>query len=222
MKTNKFIQSKSVFLIVVFRVCACSSPERSRNLNDPTISASTTATQVCANCHGARGVATSPNFPNLAGQQQTYLVNQLTSFRSHGRSDPAGYEYMWGLSAHLTDNQINKLAEYFSQLPPAPGNVDHDGTPEMLAMGRTIFEQGIAGTAVAACVTCHGTHAEGAGQYPRLAGQHADYLLKQLRVFQLTDQRPDGVVMKAVTHDLTSDNMASVAAYLETMPPVSD
>ena len=220
MKKNQYFKRKSVALIAVMLLGACSSPDRSRDLNDPTISASTTATQVCANCHGAHGVATSPNFPNLAGQQKTYLVSQLTAFRSHGRSDPEGYEYMWGLSAHLTDNQIDKLADYFSQLPPTAGNVDHYGTPEMLGLGRTIFEQGITADGVPACSACHGAHAEGSDQFPRLAGQHADYLIKQLSVFQLTDQRPDGVAMKAVTHNLSPANMASVAAYLETIPPV--
>ena len=208
-------------LAMILSTVACSSPERSRDLNDASIPANTTALQVCSNCHGAKGVATSPNFPNLAAQSQPYLVQQLTAFRSHGRSDPEGYEYMWGLSAHLTDAQISGLASYFSQLPPPPGNQDNFGTPAMQQQGQLIFEQGITAEGVPACIACHGTHAQGNDLFPRLAGQHADYLIKQLKIFQNTDQRPDGVAMKAVTHALTPENMNNVAAYLEAMPPVS-
>jgi len=222
MKNQLSTAGKLAVLTVLLAIGACSSPDRSRDLNDATISASTTALQVCANCHGAKGVATSPNFPNLAAQQQAYIVKQLTDFRSHGRSDPEGYEYMWGLSSHLTDNQIKNLADYFSQLAPPPGDVDHFGTPEMLEKGRVIFEQGIAGAGVPACVSCHGDHAQGNETFPRLAGQHADYLVKQLNVFQKTDQRPDGVAMKAVTHNLSPDHIRNVAAFLETIPPVSN
>jgi len=220
MKTfNPSRAGKLLGISLLLAVTACSSPDRSRDLNDATISASTTALQVCSNCHGAKGVSTSPNFPNLAAQSQPYLVKQLTAFRSHGRTDPEGFEYMWGLSSHLTDDQIKGLATYFSQLPPTAGNVDHYGTPESVGRGRVIFEQGIAAESVPACATCHGAHAEGSDQFPRLAGQHADYLVKQLNVFQNTDQRPDGVAMKVITHNLSPDNITSVAAYLETMGP---
>jgi len=207
-------------LSVALALSACSSPERSRELNDASIPVHATAQQVCANCHGAAGVATSPNFPNLAGQTQPYIEKQLTAFRSHARSDPEGYEYMWGLSAHLTDAQISGLASYYAQLPPSTGNKDHFGTAVMRSQGQQIFEQGIAATGVPACAACHGAHAEGNDLFPRLAGQHADYLVKQLKVFQSTDQRPDGVAMKAVTHNLTEENMMNVAAYLETVAPI--
>jgi cytochrome c553 len=193
----------------------CSIPERSRSLSDSTVSARTTALQVCANCHGVQGISVSPNFPNLAGQLQPYLVAQLKSFRSHGRSDPAGFEYMWGISAHLTDDQINGLATYFSSQKPALG-IAHDSA--LVKEGQHIFEQGIAATNVTACATCHGVQGEGMQLFPRIAGQHADYTIKQLVVFQQTNQRPEGAVMKAITHNLTPENMRSVALYLESMP----
>jgi cytochrome c553 len=205
---------------VTLALTACSLPERSRELNDASIPVATTAMQVCSNCHGAKGVSVSPNFPNLAAQSQPYLAQQLSAFKSHGRSDPEGYEYMWGLSSHLTDAQINGLARYYSALPAPAGNQDNFGTPAMQKQGQLIFEQGIPATGVVACSACHGAHAEGTDLFPRLAGQHADYLIKQLKVFQITDQRPDGAAMKAVTHNLTSENMIDVAAYLEAMAPV--
>ena len=201
----------------ILAISACSSPERSRDLNDASIPVKATALQVCSNCHGGNGVSISPNFPNLAAQTQPYIAKQLTAFRSHARSDPEGYEYMWGLSSHLTDAQINGLASYYSQLPPPAGSQDNSGKLKTDKEGQRIFEEGIPASGVPACTACHGAHAEGNDQFPRLAGQHAGYLVKQLKVFQLTDQRPDGVAMKAVTHNLTPENMLSVAAYLEAM-----
>jgi cytochrome c553 len=202
---------------IIFTVSACSSPDRSRDLNNASIPISTTALQVCSNCHGVQGVSTSPNFPNLAAQSQSYLVKQLTGFKNHGRSDPEGFEYMWGLSSHLTDEQITGLATYFSTLPAPKGNVDNAGTATQLTEGKQIVEQGIPTEGIPACIACHGDHAQGNDIFPRLAGQHADYLFKQLTVFRETDQRPDAAAMKAVAHNLTTDNIKSVAAYLETM-----
>src|SRR5579864_2655727 len=209
---SKFIP---LSLLVLAMVAGCSLPERSRSLGDPNVAARTLALQVCSNCHGVQGVSVSPNFPHLAAQSEPYLVEQLKSFKSHGRSDPAGFEYMWGISARLSDEQINGLAAYFSSQKPAPGK---PGNPALLQAGQTIFEQGIAASSTPACSGCHGAKGEGMQQFPRLAGQHADYIVKQLMVFQRTEQKPEGAMMKTVAHALTPENMKSVAAYLESMP----
>jgi cytochrome c553 len=58
----------------------------------------------------------------------------------------------------------------------------------------------------------------GTKQFPRIAGQHADYLIKQMIVFQRTDERPEGAVMKVIVHDLSRDNIESAASYLESLP----
>jgi len=205
----------SLSLICLGIVGGCSLEERSRSLGDPHISAKTIALQVCSNCHGASGISVSPNFPKLAAQTEPYLVAQLKSFKSHGRSDPAGFEYMWGISARLSDEQINGLAAYFSSQAPAAGK---SRNPKLISDGLTIYEHGIAENNTPACTSCHGAKAEGNQQFPRLAGQHSDYVVKQLMVFQRTDQRPEGAVMKIVAHGLTGENMESVAAYLEAMP----
>ena len=219
MARMKNLKSKGFYLsfglAIVAIVSGCSSPERSRSLDDATISGKTIALQVCANCHGVQGISESPNFPNLAAQSEIYLKDQLKSFKSHGRSDPAGFEYMWGLSAHLTDEQIDGLASYYaSQKPPsgksAPANLLNDG--------QILFENGIASNNTPACSACHGAKGEGMQQFPRLAGQHADYTVKQLIVFQRTDQRPEGAVMKTIAHGLTTENIESVAAYLASIP----
>ena len=202
---------------VVLGIAACGNIERSRNLNDSSVPAKAIAQQVCSNCHGVDGNSKSPNFPNLAGQTEQYIVEQLTSFRKHSRSDPPGFEYMWGLSRHLTDEQINGLAAYFSSQKPVKEPAEAEVA--QASAGKTIFEGGVPERNIPGCQTCHGDRGQGNGQFPRLAGQHADYVLKQLTVFQRTDERPEAAVMKIIAHDLTETNMKDVAAFLQAMQP---
>jgi cytochrome c553 len=190
----------------------CATTERSRTLNNPSVPAVAMAQQVCSNCHGLDGNSTSPNFPRLAAQQPAYLAAQLTQFRNHGRSDPAGFVYMWGLSRHLSDDQIKGLAGYFSA-QAATANAPAEA--RYAERGKSIFETGIAASSVPPCSTCHGTQGHGTEAFPRLAGQHADYVVKQLVVFQQTEQRPQGAVMKTITHALTKEDMRAVASYVQ-------
>jgi cytochrome c553 len=194
----------------------CADPQRSRDLGNPNVSALALAQQVCSNCHGLTGSAVSPNFPNLAGQTEPYFVAQLNGFRSHGRRDPAGFEYMWGLSRGLTDAQINALAAHYAGQSPEPQPTEGDRS--RFDAGKVIFDTGVADKGVPACSSCHGAEGQGNAAFPRLAGQHVDYLVKQLIVFQRTQERPGGSVMKAVAHDLTRQNMQDVAGYLQALP----
>lgn len=207
----------SLTLVLALTVigAGCSSIERSRSLATPGTPAKTMAAQVCSNCHSIDGNSVSPNFPKLAEQQPDYIVAQLKGFRSHRRADPEGFEYMWGISRSLTDDQIKGLAQYFAaQKSVSPG----PGDPKLVAEGKNIFDNGLPPQGVPPCSTCHGDHGQGNGEFPRIAYQHADYVIKQLTVFQRTNERPDGVAMKAITHSLSDQNMAAVAAYLQQMP----
>lgn len=190
----------------------CSSIERTRSLSNPATPATTIAQQVCSNCHGIDGNSISPNFPKLAQQTEPYLVEQLRSFRSRNRSDPPGYEYMWGISRSLSDAQIDGLAKYFSsrQSTPTPG-----GNAALAREGKEIFDKGVPSRNIPACASCHGARGQGNDKFPRLADQHADYIMKQLLVFQRTDERPEGAVMKDIAHSLTLEHIKDVAAYVE-------
>jgi len=203
-------------LLLGVLVSACSNLERSRDLGNPKVPAAVTAVQVCSNCHGIDGNSVSPNFPRLAGQQAAYLVTQLQNFRSHQRADPEGFEYMWGISHKLTDEQINGLADYFSK-QTARRPVTAPADPKLIAAGKEIFEKGVPDQNVIPCMACHGPNAQGIGAFPRLAYQHQDYLIKQLDVFQYTQGRP-GTPMEAVSHPLTGENKAAVTAYLQAFP----
>ncbi len=201
-------------LVALAAMSGCTNLERSRDLSNPNVPPAVTAVQVCSNCHGIDGNSVSPNFPRLAGQTPDYIVTQLTNFRSHQRSDPPGYEYMWGISQHLTDAQIQGLAEYFAkQTPTANAPVD----AKLMAAGKLIFDNGVPEKEAAPCMACHGPGAQGMAGFPRLAGQHQDYLVKQLHVFQETEHRP-GTPMKQITHLLTDAEMQAVAGYLQNFP----
>ena len=154
-------------------------------------------------------------FPTLAGQPKEYLIDQLTDFRAHHRSDPNARKYMWGFT-HLSDEQIDQLATYFSSQPPPAGV---SGDRRFVEDGRSIFLSGIPDKGVPACSACHGAHGEGMGAFPRLAGQSADYIVKQLLVFRHTGQRPRGEVMKTVSDNLSDADMRSVAAFLQASAP---
>jgi len=204
-----------IALLAAGFVSGCADLTRSRDLANPKVPGITLAQQVCSNCHGVDGVSVSPNFPNLAAQQPAYFVAQLKEFKSHNRQDPAGFEYMWGLSRSFTDEQIGALAAYYAGQPAARGRPA--GDEARLKAGDGIFHQGVPGKNVPPCMACHGSEGQGNEAFPRLAGQHSDYVVKQLIVFQRTNERPEGAIMKTVAHELTADDIRNVAAYVQSL-----
>lgn len=172
------------------------------------------AIHVCNACHGEGGNSTAPIFPKLAGQQPLYLADQLKQFRTQKRSDSSPQAYMWGVSALLDDATIAGLAEYYAGQTPKPGRA---GNRKQMEQGRRIFNQGIPERGIAACASCHGEKGEGASVFPRLAGQHAEYVIKQLFDFR-TKLRPHGVVMaERVVKNMQPAEMRAVAAYIQSM-----
>jgi len=168
---------------------------------------------VCGTCHGPHGNSTQPKFPRIAGQNATYLATQLKAFRSQTRGDPDALGYMWGMAGQLDDTTIDALAKYYSGQRPEPVR-KRDAA--LVTRGRDIFEHGIESEGVPACAACHGPDAHGLADFPRLAGQHAQYVLKQLGSFQ--SNMRNVAVMHGVAQNLRVTEMAAVAAYLEAQP----
>ena len=174
---------------------------------DPAV-AESTATHTCQNCHGAHGNSTSATFPRLNGQQADYIETQLKNFRSHSRTDPHARAYMWGMASQLDDALIAGLAKYYAgQSPTQP-----QSGGELAAQGKKIYLEGVPAEAIPPCQACHGEHGEGNAAFPRLAGQHADYLRKQLEAFRSTLRESD--VMHANTKDMTNHQIEAVVSYL--------
>ena len=117
---------------------------------------------------------------------------------------------MWGMAAELDDNTIGALAAYYSahKTEASPG-----GDAAAIARGREIYQNSITAEGVPACSSCHGPDAHGTQDYPRLAGQHAQYILKQLGSFQ--SNMRNVAIMHGVALNLRSPDMEAVAAYLQ-------
>jgi cytochrome c553 len=169
--------------------------------------------QTCGTCHGTNGRSVSPTFPNLAAQTAPYIEAQLKAFKDQTRADPDAQAYMWGMAAQLSDAQISELAAYFAKQPaPAAGK---SADQAALARGKQVFEEGVPARQIPPCASCHGAHGEGMATFPRLAGQHAPYLFKQILVIQ--NALRNAPVMHGVVKDLSKDQMQAVAAYLESI-----
>ncbi len=143
-----------------------------------------------------------------------YIISQMEGFRNQRRSDPTGFEYMWGLSRHLSDDQIKGLADYFSKQVARP-NAPVD--TKLMAAGKEIYEKGLPAKEAPPCIACHGAKAEGLAAFPRLAYQHQDYMVKQLQVFKRTDERPN-TPMTQISHLMSLEEMEAVSGYLQTFP----
>lgn len=163
---------------------------------------------VCQNCHGAKGDSVSSTFPRLNGQTAEYIAAQLKNFREHGRSDPHAMAYMWGMAAQLDDAMIADIAKYYASQKPTPPQTG--GT--LAARGKAIFTDGVPDHGVPPCAACHGDHAEGVAEVPRLAGQHGDYLKQQLEAFRSLLR--ENQVMHANTKDMTNSEIEAIVSYL--------
>jgi cytochrome c553 len=168
--------------------------------------------EICGTCHGINGRSIAPTFPNLAAQTAPYIELQLHAFKDQSRADPDAQAYMWGMASQLNDVMISGLASYFAAQPAPIGT---SGNAALIALGKKLYEEGVPARQIPPCASCHGPRAQGMAIFPRLAGQHAQYLLKQLLVIQ-------GVlriapVMHGVVKDLSRQQMEAVVAYLESI-----
>jgi cytochrome c553 len=170
--------------------------------------------EYCKTCHGVsgQGFHGSTPIPRLAGQQTEYLENQLRAFIERRRDN----KYMYNVSHVLSPAMRTALAKHFSDLNPKPLG----GAPkELVATGKTIYEQGTPNADVPPCAGCHGPEAKGNGEFPRLAGQLHDYILNKLVNWSSErgqdPKNPDAsAIMQPIAHNLTKSQIAAVAAYL--------
>ncbi len=163
---------------------------------------------VCTSCHGFAGRSVSPNFPILAGQQAGYIEAQLKAFRDHQRADRNARTYMWGMAAHSSDAMFHEIALYFSSQKPGVSAPD---TQAAIAAGEKIFRKGLPAKKIPPCQSCHGVHGQGVGPIPRLAGQHPEYIAKQLEYFASNERQ--NAVMRSDAKDLSPAEIEAVSAY---------
>ena len=167
-----------------------------------------TVQTVCSACHGADGNSVITANPKLAGQHPEYLFKQLSNFKDKSRANAV----MGGIVANLSTDDMKGLADYFSTQKATFGKAKSNGAG---SLGEKIYRGGIAATQAPACAACHGATGTGIPkQFPRLAGQHADYIVQQLKTFR-TGERANAPMMATIAAKMSDSEMQAVADYIQ-------
>ena len=162
---------------------------------------------VCVACHGAGGNSGTPANPKLAQQHPEYIVKQLEEFKAGKRQNPI----MQGFAAQLTEQDMHNIAAYLGAQQAKPGFAKDK---ELVTLGEKIYRGGIQNREAPACAGCHSPNGAGIpSQYPRLAGQHADYVASQLVAFR-DGIRKNSPQMSAIAAKLNDREIRAVADYV--------
>ena len=165
---------------------------------------------VCSACHNADGNSVVASFPKLAGQNEKYLIKQMTEIKAGKRS----VLEMTGLLDNLNEQDFADIAAYFSK---QAGTVGH-ASKDLVEQGEKIYRAGIQSKGVAACTACHSPTGEGNGQagFPKVGGQHAAYTEAQLTKFRKGERNndPQGM-MGTIASKLSDAEIKAVASYIQ-------
>jgi len=171
-------------------------------------------TTACTACHGADGNSPAPTFPKLAGQNARYLFKQLQDIRDGARPVPT----MAGQLDGKSDQQLADIAAYYAAQPRSGSQTN----PDLLPLGEKVYRAGVAERGVPACTACHSPNGKGnapAG-FPSLAGQHAEYIASQLKMYRKGHEDESGRtndgdtrIMRATAFGLSDKEIEAVASY---------
>ncbi|CAM4084294.1 MULTISPECIES: c-type cytochrome [Vibrio] len=170
----------------------------------------------CAACHGADGNSPVALYPKLAGQHEGYLTKQLKDFKlgatsggKQGRYDPA----MSAMAIPLSEQDMADISAYYASLP-----ISENSTPEdVVEQGQELYLAGNAERGITACVACHGPRGNGTSLsgFPKISGQHADYIKLQLQKFASMDRNNDlNEMMHDVSKKLTEEEIDVLSKYV--------
>lgn len=204
---------KRVLALLGFAACACAVAAAGPAANPDIEKGRKIATQVCAACHGADGNSPTSANPRIAGQVPEYLQKQLANFKSApGRKAERENPIMGGMTASLSPEDMRDVAAYYGTQRIKSGAAKNK---ESIALGRKIWRGGDASRGLAACASCHG--ATGAGlpaQFPRIAGQYAEYTDAQLKAFRSGQRGNDpGNMMRTLAARMSDGEISAVADY---------
>ena len=168
--------------------------------------------ETCAACHGLKGAGASDgSVPAIAGQYTAVILMQLVDFRHDQRVDIRMQHMVAG--DHLTGpQQLADVATYVTSLPLPSPRVGRASAAE-IASGSTLYSQ--------LCLSCHRAAADGnsAQRVPRLAGQHVEYLIRQLYDAKEGRRPAMGPDHARSLARLDPAEIASLAAYLASLDP---
>ncbi len=166
---------------------------------------------VCGACHNPDGNSLVPIFPKLAGQGERYLLEQLRDIRSGARAVPE----MTGLLTSSSDQDLADLAAWYASQSVSTGFAD----PALVERGRALFNGGDLQSGLPACIGCHAPDGAGVASagFPRLGGQHAAYVSKQLKAFR-EGQRTEAdaaAVMASIAGRLSDADIDALSSYIQ-------
>lgn len=174
----------------------------------------------CVACHGVDGNSAVPTFPKLSGLGHKYLLKQMQDIRD-GRRPVA---LMAGQVDNMTDQDLSDIAAFYDAQPRTGGTAE----PDKVSLGRKVYLGGIAERQVPACSGCHSPTGNGNGPagYPAPAGQHADYVTAQLKMFRKGYDDPAGrtnggeaKIMRTTAFRMSDMEIEAVASYIAGLQP---
>ena len=164
--------------------------------NPGTAAAGKDKTATCAVCHGVEGVSANLPGPTLAGQNEAYLLEALTAYKTGKRNNPM----MTPFAASVGDGDIGNIAAYFSGLKCGSALNAADQAAEARKAGASV------------CTSCHGANGIGTDRgWPNLAGQSKDYLANALKAY--VSGARSNVVMSALTKGMSDADVEKLAVY---------
>jgi cytochrome c553 len=172
------------------------------------------ASQVCVACHGADGNSTIPGNPRLAQQHADYLYKQLVDYTSaQGQAKPARENpVMNGFASQLSDADKRNVSAWYASQAGKPQFAKNKDT---LELGQRIWRAGVPERSIPACAGCHGPAGSGIPvQYPRLAGQHAEYTETTLKNFR-DGVRRNNVPMQQIAARMSDAEIKAVADFAQ-------
>lgn len=204
------MSAKHWFFILGLLACVAGrNLDAAEATNEAGASAKLLATEVCSVCHGPGGRSTFAAIPNLAAQPWPYLVGKMNAFRKRAGTTSEDHIDVLGLML-IDDATETALAHYYADQSPATPAA---GDAAVVAVGEKIYARGDSERGIAACAVCHGTAAGGFWIFPRLAGQHAQYVERQLR--QIQSRLRDSRVMHGIVKNMTADEIKAVATFVQ-------
>jgi cytochrome c553 len=170
----------------------------------------------CSICHGINGEGRAKiGFPKLAGLNAIYLKKQLNDFTTSARKNAQ----MSPISNALSQEEIAAVAEYYADIP-APDVLISASANKLNTLGKRLAQVGDWSKDIPSCFACHGKNALGiSSHFPLLAGQHADYIEKQLNDWKANHRSNDpNNLMKVIAMRMSVDEIKAVSAYLASLP----
>jgi cytochrome c553 len=201
------MKSMTVFLMTALLAGSVFASDAAPAAAKPDLAKGEASFAVCAACHGADGNSGTPAYPKLAQQHPEYLMKQLHEYKSGKRANAI----MVGFASQLSDDDMRNIAYWLASKKAKPGFANDKDT---VALGERIYRGGIADRQVPACAGCHSPNAAGMpSQYPRMAGQHAEYTNSQLLYFR-DGIRKNGAQMTMVAAKMNDREIKAVSEYI--------